>query len=80
MAKVLGSMADITITKENGVVEIENYEMHPLVTHCSDKKYSVYMLSDYTDDLATKHSRAPGMTVDKVQELYDEIVSINVYE
>lgn len=77
-AKILGAMADITITKENGKVMIENYEMHPLVTHCSDRKYSVYMLEDYNDELAQKHSRARGLSMEKLNNLYNEIISIEV--
>ena len=41
-SKILGAMADVTITKENGTVTIENYGMHPLVTHKENSKFSVY--------------------------------------
>lgn len=77
-AKNLGAMADMTIIKEDGVTRVESYEMHPLVTHCADGKYTIYMLEDYTDELASKHTRAPGLTVAKLSELYDKIINIEV--
>lgn len=77
--KILGAMADVTITKENGKTYVEKYDMLPLVTHVSDKKYRAYMLNDYTDELATKHTRCPSLTVEKLQTLFDEIESIKVY-
>ncbi len=77
-SKILGAMADVTITKENGAAKVEKYTMHPTVTHVSDKKYTAYMLYDYTDELAKTHSRAYGLTVDKLKKLYDEIINIEV--
>ena len=53
--------------------------MHPTVTHVSDGKYSVYMLADYTDELARKHTRCPNLTVEKLKELFNEIRRIKVY-
>ena len=52
--------------------------MHPLVTHCADKKYTIYMLEDYTDELASRHTLAPGLTVEKLSELYDKIINLEV--
>jgi poly-gamma-glutamate synthesis protein (capsule biosynthesis protein) len=78
-SKLLGAMADVTITKENGKVTIEDYKMHPLVTHKENSKFSVYMLSDYTDDLAKKNSRVSGLSVEKLNNLYNEIIDIEVY-
>ena len=77
--KILGGMADVTLVKENDKVRIEKYQMHPTVTHVSDGKYSVYMLADYTDELAKKHTRCPGLTVEKLKKLYNDIRGIKVY-
>ena len=77
-SKILGAMADVTITKENGTAKVESYNMYPTVTHCSGGKYSVYMLDDYTDELAHSHTRAPGLTVEKLRTLYDKIINIEV--
>ena len=77
--KILGGMANVTITKENGKTFVEHYEMLPTVTHASGGKYAAYMLSDYTDELAKKHTRCSGLTVEKLQNLYDRVMSIEVY-
>jgi len=78
-AKILGGMASVTITKENGATIVENYEMLPTVTHAESGLYTVYMLNDYTDELAAKHKRCPGLTVEKIQTLYDNVMAIEVY-
>lgn len=77
--KILGAMADVTISKENGRVYVEKYDMLPLVTHAADKKYSAYMLADYTDELAKKHTRCTNLTVEALQTLFDKIKNIEVY-
>ncbi len=77
--KILGGMASVTITKENGVTVVESYEMLPTVTHAEGSTYTAYMLGDYTDELASKHKRCPGLTVEKIQALYDKVMAIEVY-
>lgn len=76
--KVLGGMANVTIAKENGKTTVEHYEMLPTVTHAEGGTYTAYMLSDYTDELASKHKRCPGLTVEKIQALYDKVMAIGV--
>lgn len=76
--KILGAMADVTITKENGVTYVEDYKAYPTVTHASGGKYSAYMLCDYTDELAAKHTRCPNLTVEKLQTLFEEVMAIEV--
>lgn len=75
--KILGGMASVTIVKEDGKTFVESYEMLPTVTH-ADGEYTAYMLSDYTDELAKKHSRAPNLTVEKLQTLFDKVTSTEV--
>ncbi len=77
--KILGGMASVTISKENGETFVESYEMLPTVTHAESGLYTAYMLNDYTDDLAKKHRRCPGLTVEKIQTLYDKVMAIEVY-
>ena len=77
--KILGGMASVTITKENGETFVESYEMIPTVTHAEGSTYTAYMLSDYTDELAAKHKRCPGLTVEKIQALYDKVMALEVY-
>lgn len=72
ISKVLCGMADVTLTKKNGKVTVDNYEMLPLVTHAGEK-YTAYMLSDYTDELAAAHRRVRGLTVKKLQALFNEV-------
>ena len=77
--KILGGMADITISKEKEKTFVEKYEMRPTVTHVSDGKYTAYMLSDYTDELAKRHSRCDALTVEKLQSLYTRVMEMKVY-
>ena len=76
--KILGGMASVTISKENGETFVENYEMLPTVTHAESGLYTAYMLSDYTDELAKKHRRCPALAVEKIQALYDSVMQIEV--
>ena len=76
--KILGGMASVTITKENGKVAVESYEMLPTVTHAETGKYTAYMLCDYTDELAKKHRRTPNLTVEKLQTLFNKVISTKV--
>lgn len=51
--RMLGGMAKITVTKQNGTAYISDYSIEPLVTHlANDRSFSVYKLSDYTESLA----------------------------
>lgn len=76
--KVLGGMANVTIAKENGKTIVEHYEMLPTVTHAEGGIYTAYMLSDYTDELARKHRRCYGLTTEKLWNLYDRVMAIEV--
>ena len=76
--KILGGMASVTISKENDKTFVENYEMLPTVTHAEGNTYTAYMLSDYTDELASRHKRCPALSVEKIQLLYDKVMAIEV--
>ncbi len=73
VSKILGGMAEITIVKENEKTYVESFKMLPTVTHISNRKYTSYMLDDYTDDLAKTHTRCPNLTVAKIKELFDRV-------
>ena len=77
--KILGGMADVTITKKDGHTYVESYRMLPTVTHAEGGKYTAYMLSDYTEELAKKHKRCYGLTTEKLWNLYDRVMGIEVY-
>lgn len=78
--RVLGGMAEIRLSKEvsDGVVtscEVSSYDFIPVVTHYNSIEHSVYLLEDYTDELASKHSlTSKGLTLEKLWNLWDSIV------
>lgn len=74
--KVLGAMASVTLKKANGIGFVKDYEMLPTVTHASSNGYSVYMLQDYEDSLAKKHTRCGALTVAKLENLYEDVNAI----
>ncbi|MBQ8391209.1 MAG: CapA family protein [Clostridia bacterium] len=76
--KILGGMANVTISKEGDNVSIDSYEMLPTVTHRENGMYSVYMLSDYTDELAKKNTRGSLLSVEKLQTMFDDVMNIEV--
>lgn len=77
--KILGGMASVTITKDKEKTFVEAYEMLPTVTHVSGGKYTAYMLEDYTDDLAKTHTRAAGLTTEKLWARFNRVMEIQVY-
>ncbi len=75
----LGAMARITLVKDGDGARIESYSMEPCFTHVSGGKYTVYMLSDYTDDLARAHSKFGGsLTVERIRKRFSEITGLNI--
>ncbi len=73
ISKILGGAASVCIVKNEEKTFIESYEMLPTVTHVSERKYKAYMLKDYTDELAKKHTRVPNLTVEKLNTLFEQI-------
>jgi poly-gamma-glutamate synthesis protein (capsule biosynthesis protein) len=57
--RMLGGIANITITKDDSGTYISDSSITPIVTHYengpSDYNYTIYKLSDYTDSLARLH-------------------------
>lgn len=74
--RVIGGMADITITKDIlGEVRIKSYDLIPLVTHQESGLYTTYKLSDYTEDLAKRHKlRSKGLSLEKINEILSKIL------
>ena len=75
---LLGGMAKVTIhkTEEDGEtrVEIESYDLVPLVTHTArDDSYAIYKLEDYTDELGAKNVLCP-MTTSRLWKRFYQIV------
>jgi poly-gamma-glutamate synthesis protein (capsule biosynthesis protein) len=73
--RLLGGMADITITKTGDNIEISSYDFIPLVTHQEKGYYTTYKLEDYTDELASRQKL--NVTVDELKELWNDIVGNN---
>lgn len=88
LKQLLGGMASFTIEKtvtgDQSSVKIRDGELTPLVMHYNynDGEYQPYLLSDYTEELASKHSVrdiiGDEFTLENLQTKYDEIMSMNV--
>lgn len=88
LKQLLGGMANFTIQKTvNGdetSVKITDATITPLVMHYSydSGDYAPYLLSDYTEELASRHSVrdiiGEEFTLANLQMKYDEIMSMNV--
>lgn len=73
ISKILGAMAEVTIVKDGEKTFVESFKMLPTVTHVSNRRYTAYMLEDYTDELARVHSRVPNLTVEKLENLFNSV-------
>lgn len=88
LKQLLGGMANFTIQKtvtgDETSVKITDASITPLVMHYSydTGDYSPYLLSDYTEDLASRHSVreiiGDEFSLENLQTKYDEIMSMNV--
>ena len=85
---VLSGMIRFNFVKDNksGKIQIEDVKWEPLITHYTGdakdilntrKDFTVYKLSDYTDELAAKHglNGVDGQKV-TIQDLYDRTSKI----
>lgn len=86
--RLLGGMAKITVEMcihEDGKdFRIADYSLEPVVMHWnySTMEFAVYMLEDYTNELAAKHGILKKVneefSVEVLWDLYDEIMNITV--
>jgi poly-gamma-glutamate synthesis protein (capsule biosynthesis protein) len=56
--RMLGAMAEVTLTKTNSKVRISQASITPIVTHYEKRKnynFGTFKLSDYTQEQAQKH-------------------------
>lgn len=78
--RVLGGMAEFVLTKtmqEDKTLssEIKEYNFIPIVCHYNKTEHSVYLLEDYTEELAQTHSlRAKGLSIEKLWNLWNKIL------
>jgi lauroyl/myristoyl acyltransferase len=73
-----GGMAEITIERVNGEIEITNAKLAPVIDYYkstgSGYKFSVYKLSDYTNELASSQKN-DGATVEYFTKLAQDVIS-----
>lgn len=80
LENLLGGLAEITIEKKNGEIEITSAKFVPVVCHYrrgdNDRfVFNVYKLSDYNNDLANTHAQPNGTVefyTDYVNGIIDE--------
>jgi hypothetical protein len=81
---VLGGAARLTFKKvtsaETGTTTtVVDCQMIPTVCHCESGKTRVYLLKDYTDELAEKHwvntFESGSITLDSLERQWDETFS-----
>lgn len=78
--RMVGGIADITISlDENGKTYIEKYDVIPIVCHIDEKtEYTVYYLSDYTEELAKENhivSQDPNFSLEECNNLVNKVWS-----
>lgn len=88
LANLLGGMAQFTIQKSvlkgETTVQILTPEVKPLVMHYDrdNGEYGPYMLEDYTEELASRHSVreiiGDEFTLSNLQTEFEQIMSMNV--
>lgn len=76
--RMVGGIADVTISlNENGEAYIEEYDVIPIVCHIDDKTdYTVYYLSDYTEELAKENhivSQDAAFSLDACNDLVEDV-------
>lgn len=78
--RILGGMADIKLSKtiqgeEILDLNIEGYNFIPVVCHYNKNEHSVYLLEDYTEELAQNHSlRKKGLSIEKLWNLWNSVI------
>ena len=74
---LIGGMAEITVKKENGEISITSAKMAPVVTWYKKSgdtySYRVYMLKDYTDEIAASHIR-DFATPSQFRGVYEKVI------
>lgn len=82
-ADLLGGMVKLTVHKENGRISILAPKLEPLITYYTSTgngySFTTYKLSDYTDELASRHSShtkyGNNVTPSAIRALYEKTIS-----
>ncbi|MBR1762032.1 MAG: CapA family protein [Eubacterium sp.] len=76
--QMVGGMAEITVERKNGEIEITNAKLAPVIDFYKRSngkyKFSVYKFCDYNDELASEQAQ-DGLTVKYAENLAKKIVS-----
>lgn len=76
--QMCGGMAEITVERKNGKIEITNAKLAPVIDYYkntgSGYKFSVYKLSDYTSELAESQAQS-GASIEYFTKLSKDIIS-----
>ena len=75
---MIGGMLTFDVVMEDGVCRIESPVLNPTVTHYSMNRDSLqlYMLEDYTDELAGKHGTLKHSADFSLKWIYKHVRSI----
>ena len=76
--RMLGGIADVTISlNENKEAYVKEYDVIPVVCHIDEKtNYTVYYLSDYTEDMAKENdivSQDSDFSLEALNNLVEEV-------
>lgn len=77
--RMLGAIADVTLEKKDGKVNVKSAKMVPIVTHIESysKDFKVYLLENYTEELAATHRmrriKGQAMSVEKLWEIWNQV-------
>ena len=75
--QMVGGMAEITVERKNGEIEITNAKLAPVIDFYKRSngkyKFSVYKFCDYNDELASEQAQ-DGLTVKYAENLAKKIV------
>ena len=78
LPQMCGGMAEITIERKGDEIEITNAKLAPVIDYYKRSgdgyKFSVYKLSDYTDDLASSQAQS-GASVKYFTNLSKDVIS-----
>ena len=77
--RMVGGMAKVTLTREEGKVTISEYDMLPLVTHVSPGYGGVttYLFEDYSKELADENAirnQDKSFSYEYVEQLFQDVV------
>ena len=76
--RMVGGMAQVSITMEDGKAVISQYDIEPVVCHLTEgvNGVTVYKLSEYTEELASENQiikQDPAFSLEYCKNLCEEV-------